>query len=143
MNSRIELQQLVKAEEISWRQIRMLMAQRGRQEHKVLPKIANSHRRGNCIDKLKVGTEIIEDKQRIKQEMLILRKFVHRIVRPSPTLRAFHPSLEEKFNLEATFQEEEVLAAIQPLPRQAHCDGYTMAFYRNHGTSSKLTYRQL
>jgi len=137
MNLRIELQQLVKAEEISWRQkSRCLWLKEGDKNTKFFQKIANSHRRGNCIDKLKVGTEIIEDKHRIKQETVDFYESLYTEPeqwRPSANFEGIPSiSVEEKFNLEATFQEEEVLAAIQSCaPDKAPGpDGYTMAFYQ-------------
>lgn len=58
-----EYQQLIKAEEILWRQkSKCLWLKEGDRNTKYFQKMANSHRRNNCIDKLKVGPEIIEDK---------------------------------------------------------------------------------
>ncbi|KAF3642556.1 hypothetical protein FXO37_22454 [Capsicum annuum] len=65
---KIEIQQLAKAEETSWRQkSRYLWLKEGDRNTKYFQRAANSRRRYNCIDKLKVGEIIIDDKVQIKE----------------------------------------------------------------------------
>ncbi|XP_075092357.1 uncharacterized protein LOC142172597 [Nicotiana tabacum] len=109
MRLRVELQQLAKAEEISWRQKSRLL----------------------------VGNEIIEDKELIKAEIL---DFYGKLYteqenwRPSKNFEGIATiTTEEKNGLEAPFDEDEVLAAIQSsAPDKApRPDGFTMAFYQH------------
>lgn len=66
-----EFQHMAKVEEVSWKQkFRCLWLQEGDRNTKFYQMAANSNRRTNYIDKLKVGTEIIEDKDQIKEEIL-------------------------------------------------------------------------
>lgn len=132
-----EYQQLIKAEEISWRQkSRCLWLKKGDRNTKYFQKMANSHRRNNCIDKLKVGPEIIEDEDSIKREIL---EFYEKLYteqeswRPCAEFEGLASiSEEEKTDLELAFQDEEVLAVIKSCaPDKAPGpDGYTMAFWR-------------
>ncbi|XP_060190379.1 uncharacterized protein LOC132619509 [Lycium barbarum] len=63
LNLKLELQQIATAEEISWRQkSRCLWLKEGDKNTKFFQRMANSHRKGNTIDRLKIGNEVIEDK---------------------------------------------------------------------------------
>ncbi|XP_075103547.1 uncharacterized protein LOC142178115 [Nicotiana tabacum] len=131
-----EYQQLIKAEEISWRQkSRCLWLKKGDRNTKYFQKMANSHRSNNYIDKLKVGPEIIEDKDSIKREILDFYKKLYteqESWRPCAEFEGLASiSEEEKTDLELAFQEEEVLALIKSCaPDKASSpDGYTMAFF--------------
>nr|XP_009789798.1 PREDICTED: uncharacterized protein LOC104237360 [Nicotiana sylvestris] len=98
--------------------------------------MANSNRRSNGIDRLKVGDEIIEDKGLIKGEIL---SFYQQLYTENenwrPTTRFDDVATitgEEKVWLERTFTEEEVISVIKECaPDKAPGpDGYTMAFYQ-------------
>ena len=68
---KMELQQIAKAEEVSWRQkSRCLWLKEGDRNTKYFHRIANFCRRNNQIDTLKVEDEIIDDKDQIKNEIL-------------------------------------------------------------------------
>lgn len=71
-NLELELQEIAKAEEISWRQKSrcLWLGGGGIEIRRIFLKIANSQRRNNYIDKLKVGSEILEDKEKIKVKIL-------------------------------------------------------------------------
>ena len=71
INLRIQIQQLAKAEEISWRpKSRCLWLKDGDTNTKFFHKIASSNRRHNCMDRLMVENAIIEDKKQIKKKAL-------------------------------------------------------------------------
>ncbi|XP_070020674.1 uncharacterized protein [Nicotiana sylvestris] len=64
VNLKAELMELAKAEEISWRQkSRCLWLKERDRNTRYFQTIANSHRRNNNIDKLKVDNEITDDKE--------------------------------------------------------------------------------
>nr|XP_016485156.1 PREDICTED: uncharacterized protein LOC107805603 [Nicotiana tabacum] len=98
--------------------------------------MANSQRRNNHIDKLKVGDVIIEDKIRIKEEILdYYQKLYHELEpwRPTTIFGGLSSlTTEESEGLEAPFDELEVLAALKACaPDKAlGPDGYTMAFFQ-------------
>lgn len=63
LSLKMELLQIAKAEEVSWRQkSRCLWLKEGDRNMKYFQRVANSRRRNNHINKLMVGDEIIEDK---------------------------------------------------------------------------------
>lgn len=135
---RIELRQLAKAEEILWRQkSRCLWLKEGDKNTKYFQKIANSHRRSNFIDELMIMDEIIEDREQIKLETLNFYENLYterESWRPSANFEEIATIIEEeKEGLEASFNEEEVLAAISSIaPDKAPGpDRYTMAFYQH------------
>ncbi|KAG5613408.1 hypothetical protein H5410_024689 [Solanum commersonii] len=67
----LEIQQLAKAEETSWRQkSRCLWLKEGDRNTKYFQRIANSHKRYNHIDRLQVGDDLIEGKEQVKEVIL-------------------------------------------------------------------------
>lgn len=137
MKLQVEIQQLAKAEEVSWRQkSRCLWLKEGDRNTKFFHKVANSNRRTNCIDKLKVGDDITEDKDLIRGEILEFYQQLY-IENESwrPTTRLEDVATlngEEKIWLERPFEEAEVLAVIKNSApdKSPGPDGYTMAFYQ-------------
>lgn len=71
LSLKLDLKQIAIAKEISWRQkSRCLWLKEGDKNTKFFQRMANSHRRGNSIDKLKIEGEIIEDADVIKEGIL-------------------------------------------------------------------------
>ncbi|XP_070031562.1 uncharacterized protein [Nicotiana tomentosiformis] len=118
MKLQVEIQQLAKAEEVSWRQkSRCLWLKEGDRNTKFFHKVANSNRRTNCIDRLKVGDDITEDQDLIRGEIL---EFYQQLYTENeswrPTTRLEDVATlngEEKVWLERPFEEAEVLAVIK------------------------------
>ncbi|KAF3654185.1 putative N-alpha-acetyltransferase 35, NatC auxiliary subunit-like isoform X2 [Capsicum annuum] len=135
-NLRVELQKLAKAEETSWRQkSRCLWLKEGDRNTKYFQKVANSQRRYN-IDKLSVGSEIIEDQEQIRKEILDLYENLYTEQepwRPSANFEGLaNITGEESMRLEGIFEEEEVFAVIKSCsPDKAPGpNGFTMAFFQ-------------
>lgn len=71
INMQSQIQQLAKIEEVSWRQkSRCLWLKEGYRNTRYFQTMANSHRRYNSIDKLKIDNKITEDKEVINEEIL-------------------------------------------------------------------------
>lgn len=133
---RMELEEIAKAEEISWRQnSRCLWLKEGDVNTKYFQSLANSFRRCNSIDKLKINNEITEDKELIKGEILNYYQALYTEKeewRPSSNFEDVARVLEEESELlEKGFEEDEVYAIIQSCaPDKAPGpDGFTMAFF--------------
>ncbi|WMV59508.1 hypothetical protein MTR67_052893 [Solanum verrucosum] len=114
---RVEIQQVAKIEEVSWRKkSRCLWLKEGGRNTKYFQKTADSNRRYNCIDRLLVGGEIIEDKEMVKGKTLEFFEnlYTEPVSWRPPTIFEDIASLtEEESNfMEAMFEEEELLAAI-------------------------------
>ncbi|XP_019239934.1 PREDICTED: uncharacterized protein LOC109219918 [Nicotiana attenuata] len=131
------MQNLDKAEEISWRQkSRCRWLKEGDNNTKYFQKLANSNRRHSSIDKLKVGSEVIDDKELIKEEIL---NYYHNLYaenevwRPTTNFEEVAKiSAVDNEMLEAVFDKEEVHAVIQSCaPDKAPgLDGFTMVFFQ-------------
>ncbi|XP_055836405.1 uncharacterized protein LOC129905041 [Solanum dulcamara] len=71
LNLKLQLQQIATAEEMSWRQkSRCLWLKEADKNTKFFQRMDNSHRRGNSIERLRIGDELTEDKGRIKDGIL-------------------------------------------------------------------------
>nr|XP_033512764.1 uncharacterized protein LOC117277437 [Nicotiana tomentosiformis] len=134
---KVEIQQLAKTEETSWRQkSRCLWLKEGDRNTKYFQRIANSNRRYNHIDRLQVGEVIIEDKEKVKEAILDFYQELYtenEDWRPTTTFEGLGClSSVEKEELEHDFVEEEVLYAINSCARDKSRgpDGFTMALYR-------------
>ena len=98
--------------------------------------MANSYRRGNSIDKLRIGDELIEDKGRIQNGILEYYQQIYKEAeswRPSVVFENMSTlSIEEKEELELPFTELEISNALMACaPDKAPGpDGYTMAFFQ-------------
>lgn len=97
--------------------------------------LANSHRRYNAIEKLKIDNEIIDDKVLISEKIL---KYYQNLYneseewRPTSSFEGVAWLTEvDKEMLERAFEEDEVHATIQACsPDKAPGpDGFTMAFF--------------
>lgn len=102
---------------------------------KYFQRIANSFKRSNQIDTLKVGDEIMDDKYQNKNEILDFYQNLYTKKeqwRPTATFEDLASlTMEQRECLERAFEEDEILATINPCaPDKAPGpDGYTMAFY--------------
>ena len=83
----LEFEEIASNEEVAWRQrSRALWLIEGDRNTKYFQRMANSQRRNNYIDKLKMGDAIIEDKIRIKEEILdYYQKLYHELEPWRPT----------------------------------------------------------
>ncbi|WMV40265.1 hypothetical protein MTR67_033650 [Solanum verrucosum] len=71
LSLKLEIQQIAIAEEISWRQkSRCLWLKEGDKNKNFFQRMINSHRRSNCIDRSKIGDDLIENKELIKRGIL-------------------------------------------------------------------------
>ncbi|XP_075099232.1 uncharacterized protein LOC142176070 [Nicotiana tabacum] len=134
-----------KVEEISWRQkSRCLWLKEGDRNTKYFQKVANSHRRYNCIDRLQVGEDIIEEKEQIKRVILDFYQALYsenETWRPSCTFEGLGClNNEEKDALEVAFEEEEVLDAINSCApdKSPGPNNFTLAFYQRCWDTVKL-----
>ena len=137
LNLKLQLQQIATAEEISWRQkSRCLWLKEGDKNRKFFQRMANSYRRGNSIDRLRIGDELIEDKGRIQNGILEYYQQIYKEAeswRPSAVFENMSTlSIEEKEELELPFTELEISNALMACaPDKAPGpDGYTMAFFQ-------------
>ncbi|CAN4081167.1 unnamed protein product [Withania somnifera] len=137
LNLKLQLQQIATAEEISWRQkSKCLWLKEGGKNTKFIQRMANSHRRGNSIDSLRIGDELIEDKERIKDGILGYYQQIYKETeswRPSAVFEnLFTLSTNENEELELPLTELEIFdALIACAPDKTPCpDGYTMAFFQ-------------
>nr|XP_009771105.1 PREDICTED: uncharacterized protein LOC104221690 [Nicotiana sylvestris]XP_016492827.1 PREDICTED: uncharacterized protein LOC107812285 [Nicotiana tabacum] len=98
--------------------------------------MANSRRRGNCIDRLKVGEEITEDKGLIKEEILSYYQNLYNekeAWRPSLEFTRLHTlSSNDREDVKSPFEEPDVLAALNSYApdKVSGPDCYTMAFFQ-------------
>ncbi|WMV23843.1 hypothetical protein MTR67_017228 [Solanum verrucosum] len=96
--------------------------------------MANSHRRSNCIDKLRIRDVLIEDKGLIKEGILDYYQKLfqeEKTWRPTTVFEGLSTiSAIEKEELELPFNEQEVSEALKSYaPNKAQGpDGFTMAF---------------
>ncbi|XP_016450193.1 uncharacterized protein LOC107775033 [Nicotiana tabacum] len=114
---KMELEKIANAEETSWRQkSRYLWLKEGDRNTRYFHTMANSHRRYNSIDKLKIGDEITDDKELIKREILNYDQNLYKENEEWKPTSSFDDvaSLpeEERKMLEQCFEEEEVHAII-------------------------------
>lgn len=89
LNLKLQLQQIATAEEISWRQkSRYLWLKEGDKNTKFFQRMANSCRRCNSIDRLRIGDELIEDKGRIQKMAFwsIINKYTRKLNPGDPQL---------------------------------------------------------
>ena len=100
MNLKQQLQQIATAEEISLRQkSRCLWLKEGDKNRKFFQRMANSYRRGNSIDRLRIGDELIEDKGRIQNGILEYYQQIYKKLNPGDPqlfLRTCHPKYRRK-----------------------------------------------
>ena len=124
-------------EEISWRQkSREVWLREGDRNTSFFHRMANSHRRRNCLSKIKINGIWLIEEQEIKGG--VVSAFQNLMVDPGD----WHPSLngldfdridvEEVARLEEVFTEEEVFSAFSNLNRDKapNLDGLSLSFWK-------------
>ncbi|RVX19039.1 Transposon TX1 uncharacterized 149 kDa protein [Vitis vinifera] len=124
-------------EEVSWRQkSREVWLREGDRNTGFFHKMANSHRRRNCLSKIKVDGVWLTEEQEIKRG--VVRAFKDQLTDPG----GWHPSMEgldfnrigdeDAARLEEIFSEEEVLKALSDLngDKAPGPDGFPIRFWQ-------------
>ncbi|RVW20304.1 Transposon TX1 uncharacterized 149 kDa protein [Vitis vinifera] len=124
-------------EEVSWRQkSREVWLREGIETQVFFHKMANSHRRRNCLSKIKVDGVWLTEEQEIKRG--VVRAFKDQLTDPG----GWHPSMEgldfnrigdeDAARLEEVFSEEEVLKALSDLngDKAPGPDGFPIRFWQ-------------
>ena len=124
-------------EEVSWRQkSREVWLREGDRNTGFFHKMANSHRRRNCLSKIKVDGVWLTEEQEIKRG--VVRAFKDQLTDPG----GWHPSMEgldfnrigdeDAAGLEEVFSEEEVLKALSDLngDKAPGPDGFPIRFWQ-------------
>ena len=123
-------------EEISWRQkSRELWLKEGDKNTGYFHKMANAHRRRNCLGKISINGKMLEKEAEIKVEMV--DAFKNLLSTPSewrpflPDLSFNEIGIEDASKLEEVFSEEEIWTAISGLngDKAPGPDGFPMAFW--------------
>ena len=123
-------------EEISWRQkSRELWLKEGDKNTGYFHKMANAHRRRNCLGKISINGKMLEKEAEIKVEMV--DAFKNLLSAPSewrpslPDLSFNEIGIEDASKLEEVFSEEEIWTAISGLngDKAPGPDGFPMAFW--------------
>ncbi|XP_019236623.1 PREDICTED: uncharacterized protein LOC109216861 [Nicotiana attenuata] len=134
---KVEIQQLAKTEETSWRnKSRCLWLKEGDRNTKYFQRIANSNRSYNHIDRLQVGKDIIKDKEQVKEAILDFYQELYTENEDRRLTATFEGlgclSSVEKEELEYDFEEEEVRYAINSCApdKSPGPDGFSMALYQ-------------
>lgn len=128
-------EELIKKEEISWRQkSRALWLKNGDKNTKFFHNVANAHRRYNNIDQLMIHEELNQEPSRIKGETV---EHYKRLYKESSKWRPEYinvqcPVLTEEDTqaLQSNFEESEVLRCLKlsAINKAAGPDGFTMGF---------------
>ena len=123
-------------EEISWRQkSRELWLKDGDKNTGYFHKMANAHRRRNCLGKISINGKTLEKEAEIKVEMVDAFKNILSAPlewRPSlPDLSFNEIGIEDASKLEEVFSEEEIWTAILGLngDKAPGPDGFPLDFW--------------
>jgi hypothetical protein len=132
----VELESVAHLEEVSWRQkSRILWLKEGDNNTKFFHKMANSHRRYNYMDKVKVDGVVFEEESEIREKVV---HFYESLYQESETWRPMVDEIEfdvitanESALLERQFDKDEVLQVVKDLQgdKALGPDGFTMAFF--------------
>ena len=123
-------------EEISWRQkSRELWLKDGDKNTGYFHKMANAHRRSNCLRRIRINGKMIEKEVDIK--VGLIDAFKNLLLAPSewcpslPDLSFNEIGIEDSSKLEEVFSEEEIWAAISGLngDKAPGPDGFPLAFW--------------
>ena len=124
-------------EEISWRQkSKEVWLREGDRNTGFFHKMANSHRRKNCLSKIKVNGTWLTEEHEIKEG--VVGAFKNLLIDPGE----WHPSMEgldfnridgeDAARLEEAFTEEEVFSALSDLngDKAPGPDGFSLSFWK-------------
>ena len=122
-------------EEISWRQkSRELWLKDGNKNTGYFHRMANAHRRRNCLRKIRINDKMIDNEAEIKVGLIDAFKNLLSATsewRPSlPDLAFDEIGIEDASKLEEVFSEEEIWSAISGLngDKASGPDGFPLAF---------------
>ncbi|KAJ9705360.1 hypothetical protein PVL29_003414 [Vitis rotundifolia] len=124
-------------EEVSWRQkSREVWLREGDRNTGFFHKIANSHRRRNCLSKIKINGTWLTEEQEIKRG--VVGAFKNLLSNPGdwhPTMEGLdfnRIDVEEAARLEKVFTEEEVFSALSNLngDKVPGPDGFPLSFWQ-------------
>lgn len=132
-----KFEEIARIEEMAWRQrSRAIWLKEGDKNTRFFHKTANTHRRSNTIDKLKVEGVMIEDPEEIKREIVSFYENLyieHEEWRPQLEMINC-PKITERENhmLEASFEPQEIQEGINACTgdKAPGLDGYTMEFFK-------------
>ncbi|XP_075092306.1 uncharacterized protein LOC107821421 [Nicotiana tabacum] len=133
----MEIEVQLKNEEIAWRQkSRALWLKEGDRNTKFFHRTANARKRNNNIDQIMIRHEVIEDPERIENEIIEFYKELY--TEPEqwrPTVNFENTtsiSESERESLQSNFEEQEVLSSLKMCAsdKAPGPDGYTMGFFR-------------
>jgi exonuclease III len=133
-----ELENTLLYEEIHWRQkSRALWLKEGDSNTRFFHKVANSHRRNNCVDNLCIDGVMSHDPTEVKEHIVQFYKKLYTEQsnwRPRMDNQAFSSiDDEEKVWLERDFEEMEVWEVVKGMDgdKAPGPDGFTMAFFQS------------
>ncbi|RVW42952.1 hypothetical protein CK203_076318 [Vitis vinifera] len=126
-------------EKISWRQkSKEVWLKEGDKNTGFFHKMTNSHRRKNCLSKIKVNGTWLTEEQEIKRRVGVVRAFKNLLTDHGE----WHPSMdglafnridgEEAARLEEAFTEEEVFSALSDMngDKAPGPDGFSLSFWQ-------------
>ena len=132
-----EIANLASLEEISWRQkSRFLFVKEGDNNARFFHRVANSHRRSNHIQGIKVDGVLYEDEEEVRSKVV---NFYQRLYIESDTWRPSMDGLEfasiekdERLELERDFSKKEVVKVLFEMEgdKAPGLDGFTKAFFQ-------------
>ncbi|XP_075077018.1 uncharacterized protein LOC142163778 [Nicotiana tabacum] len=133
----MEIEVQLKNEEMTWRQkSRALWLKEGDRNTKFFHRTANARKRNNNIDQIMIRHEVVEDPERIENEIIEFYKELY--TEPEqwrPTVNFENSSSiseSERESLQTNFEEQEVLSNLKMCAsdKAPDPDGYTMGFFR-------------
>jgi hypothetical protein len=131
-----ELEKTLLCEEIHWRQkLRALWLKEGDQNTRFFHKVANSHRRYNRVEVLRINGVLSDDPTEVKDHVVQFYQSLYsdrNTWRPKMDNQDILSIDEEKNWLERDFEEKEVWGVVKGMEgdKAPGIDGFTMAFFQ-------------